>query len=119
MKFLDSLKSHWEDFKAASGRVFDQLWSVVSDYQRDADPWKIAGLVCFGVAVYLALQTLDLAKSGKDVSVVGIIGGLVVTVGGFGTFLMGQSHNVDRAMINGETTLQAHEVYTAVKNGGE
>jgi len=76
-----------------------QFWALVSDYQGDLDVWKIAGLSAFVFSAFLASDTYGMIHAGKDAPIVGIAAGLATGFITVGTFLMGQSHNVDRAQI--------------------
>jgi len=98
-------------------RVGKEIWGLVSDYQYSLDVWKIGGIAAFVFSAFLSVTTMnlinvtfELMKSGKDISqavaLVGIAAGLVTGFITVGTFLMGQSHNVDKAQI-------------AVSNGGQ
>jgi len=86
-------------FFTALENVGKQIWSVVSDYEGDLDVWKLAGLSAFVFSAFLAVDTMNMIKAGKDVGICGIAAGLVTGFITVGTFLMGQSHNVDKAQI--------------------
>lgn len=93
----------WNGFWGAISFVFVQLWAFVTTEGKTVkewslDPWKVSALVCFGVAVWLAIQTVQFVQQGKSDASVGVIGGLVVTIGGFGTFLFNQAKSNDASI---------------------
>jgi hypothetical protein len=98
-------------FLKALENVGKQIWAVVSDYEGDLDVWKLAGLSAFVFSAFLAVDTMNMIHAGKDVSTVGIAAGLVTGFITVGTFLMGQSHAVDKAQIS--TSVQV------TTNGGQ
>jgi hypothetical protein len=76
-----------------------QLWSLVSDYERDFDPWKLLGVGCFILAAVWGSTVFRLALAGRDSSTLGILAGMVSAFIAVGTFLFGQSRKSDAAMI--------------------
>jgi len=88
-----------KSFLLALENVGKQIWAVVSDYEGDLDVWKLAGLAAFVFSAFLAVDTMNMIHAAKDVGIVGIAAGLVTGFITVGTFLMGQSHNVDKAQI--------------------
>lgn len=86
--------------------IWVNLWAAITTEGKtieswNLDPFKIGGLVLFGVAIWLTFVTVGLAQAGKDSTTVGIIAGLVVTIGGYGTFLFQQAKSND-ASIRGQ-----------------
>jgi len=80
--------------------VAAQLWNLVSDYERDFDPWKLLGVGCFILAAVWGGTVFRLALSGKDSTTLGILAGMVSAFIAVGTFLFGQSRKSDAAMID-------------------
>jgi hypothetical protein len=97
---MDKIKA----FLAKAGKalvvVLKKVFSPFLDAEWDPDPYKIGGFVCFGIALWLAVQVIDLAKSmlaaaKMDAAVFAAAVGLVGTIVGIGSFLFAQGRQAD------------------------
>jgi hypothetical protein len=95
-KFKEIVAKLWK----AAVIVLKKVFSPFLDAEWDPDPYKIGGFGCFGIALWLAVQVIDLAKAmlaaGKlDAAVFAAAAGLVGTVIGIGSFLFAQGRQAD------------------------
>lgn len=97
MKFWDKVKAFFVWLWSGIVAVAKQLWSVISDFEKDADPWKIAGLGMFVLAAFGGIWVFD--HSALEVEKLGIYSGLVASAITVGTFLFNQSRKSDAALI--------------------
>lgn len=81
-----------------------EVWAPFSDYQWHLDPWKLGGFGSIGLATFFSFQANALILAKADIAYVTIEAGLVGSFITVATFLFGQSHNVDKAMIDKDTT---------------
>lgn len=95
-KFWAWLQATW--LAMAIAWIGKQIWSVISDIERDADPWKIAALgflvlgAIGGIYIFRHVEALSIDKLGVLSSLVGAC----VTVA---TILFGQSRKSDAALL--------------------
>lgn len=62
------------------------------------DPLKVIAIALFVFATWLAFIVVQFIDAGKSDAAVGIVAGLVVTVGGFASYLFGQATANDAAI---------------------
>ena len=91
MKILDQIKT-------ALVRFFAAVWALISDVEKEADPWKIAALIVIGFCV---AGGVDIFSQVKDLPTekLGILSGLVGTGVTIATFLFNQSRKSDAALL--------------------
>ena len=95
-KFVDWLKKTWVAIVLVW--IAKQLWNLVSDFEKDADPWKIGAigiiLLCSagGIFIFIKIEALDIARLGVLTTVIGF--GIT-----FATMLFNQSRKSDLALI--------------------
>ena len=88
----------WLFLVAAVKRILTEIWSVFSDVEKNADPWKISALavlalcVAGGVYIFVNAEKLPTDK-------MGILSGLIGTGITIATFLFNQSRKSDAALL--------------------
>jgi hypothetical protein len=106
---MDFIKKLWASIK----KIGKQLWSLVSDRQWDADPYKIAGFGCVIFAVILAFRVFTAATAGKTGTDLATLAGLVGSIIAVGTFLFSQARKSD------ETLPKARSIETQISIRGD
>jgi hypothetical protein len=88
------------------GEVFLNIWALITTEGKTVEEWKldplkVFAMLFFAAALILVFATTTLAFSAKpDIGIVGVIGGLVVPTGGFGSYLFGQAVDNDAGIRN-------------------
>ena len=96
---------------------FKQLWMLVSDYEKDFDPWKLLGTLSFVFAAWIAKQLVAHAfATGIAYGTLGVLGGLVTAFITVGTFLFSQSHKMD-SLLAAKSTQTSKPADTTVGTG--
>jgi len=80
-------------------KVLSQLWMLVSDYEKDFDPWKLSGFALLVLCAIGAMKVFALVGKVNDTEL-GILSGLIGSGITVATFLFGQSRKSDAAMID-------------------
>jgi len=88
-------KKLWDAVK----KFFGQLWMLVSDYEKDFDPWKLAGFALLVLCAIGATKVFALVGKINDTEL-GILSGLIGSGITVATFLFGQSRKSDAAMMD-------------------
>jgi hypothetical protein len=92
--FMSFMQKIWAGIK----RIFSEIWSIISDVEKNADPWKIAGMIVIGISIYGAIFIFG--HIDQPVEKLGILSGLVSAGLTLAGFLFNQSVKSDQNLIN-------------------
>jgi hypothetical protein len=78
-------------------RILQELWSIFSDVEHNADPWKMGGIAVFILSSFGAIWLFGHSYLPSDK--LAIYAGIIVSGTTVGTFLFGQSVKSDANLI--------------------